>query len=121
MQKGKKKREVVLEKDLHKNLVRLLRQKQKDQKFVFFHIKNDVGRRANGFYFDLKPLGVLRGVADFCFLLEKGKTVFLEIKTDKGKLSENQKDFMEDLQDLDHQMYVAYGWEDIIEKVNKIL
>ena len=122
MQKGKKgQTKVVLEKDLHKSLVRLLRQKQKDQKFVFFHIKNDVGRRANGFYFDLKPLGVLPGVADFCFLLGKGKTIFLEIKKEKGKLSENQKEFKKDLKDLEHQMFVAYGWEDILEKVTKIL
>ena len=121
MQKRKKgQTKVVLEKDLHKSLVRLLRQKQKEQKFVFFHIKNDVGRRSNGFYFDLKPLGVLPGVADFCILKER-ETIFFEIKTEKGRLSENQKIFLKNAQELGHKTYVAYGWDDILEKLEKII
>lgn len=119
MQKRQKKISLK-EKDLHKSLVKLLRHKQETQKFIFFHVKNDVGRRANGFFYDLKPMGVLPGVADFC-ILKEGETVFLEIKTEKGKLSENQKLFIENAQALGHKTYVAYGWDDILEKIEEIV
>lgn len=119
MQKRQKKVSLK-EKDLHKSLVKLLRHKQETQKFIFFHVKNDVGRRANGFFYDLKPMGVLPGVADFC-ILKEGETIFFEIKTEKGKLSDNQKTFLKNVQELGHRTYVAYGWEDILEKVEKIL
>jgi hypothetical protein len=112
--------QTVKEKDLHKQLVKLLRHKQTTQNFLFFHVKNDVGRRANGFFYDLKPMGVLPGVADFC-ILKEGETIFFEIKTSKGKLSDNQKIFLKNVQELGHKTYVAYGWDDILEKVKKIL
>ena len=109
------------EKDLHKALVKLLRLYQNSHNFVFFHVKNDVGARRGNFFYDLKPMGVLSGVADFCFLKENGETVFLEIKTKKGRLSDNQKKFFSDIASLGHTAYVAYGWEDILETVDKII
>ena len=108
------------EKQLHKRLVKLLRLYQKAHRFVFFHIKNDVGGRRGNFFYDLKPMGVLPGVADFC-LLGKGKVFFLEIKAEKGRLNENQKDFLEQVKTLGHTAEVAYGWDDIVAKVNKII
>ena len=120
MRKRQKKVSSVKEKDLHKSLVKLLRHKQETQNFIFFHVKNDVGRRANGFFYDLKPMGVLPGVADFC-ILKEGETIFFEIKTEKGRLSDNQKIFLKNVQELGHRTYVAYGWDDILEKVEKIL
>ena len=108
------------ERDLHKALVQLLRLYQKTHNFIFFHIKNDVGARRGNFFYDLKPMGVLPGVADFCFI-KKDSIAFLEIKTLKGKLSENQKDFIEKVQSLGHEAVVGYGWNDILEKVNKII
>jgi len=108
------------EKQLHKRLVKLLSIYQKTHRFVFFHIKNDVGRRNGKFFYDLKPMGVLPGVSDFCLLLD-GKTVFLEIKTEKGRLSENQKIFIKNAQSLGHDAQVAYGWDDILEKLDNII
>lgn len=111
---------VTHEKVLHKNLVKLLRLYQNSHDFLFFHIKNDVGSRRGRFFYDLKPMGVLPGVADFC-IVKKGEVVFLEIKTSKGNLSDNQKKFLKDVTALGHQAYVAYGWEDILSKVDEIL
>jgi len=110
----------VKEKDLHKGLVKLLRCYQNSHDFLFFHIKNDVGIRRGQFFYDLKPMGVLPGVADFCIIKPK-EVVFLEIKTQKGRLSEKQKKFLEDVSQLGHQAYVAYGWEDIVDKVERII
>lgn len=97
-----------------------MRNHQESHDFLFFHVKNDVGVRRGHFFYDLKPLGVLPGVADFC-IVKPGKVVFLEIKKKKGKLSENQKNFLNSVKNLGHEAYVAYGWEDILEKIYKIL
>ena len=112
--------DTTTEKALHKNLVKLLRLYQNSYDFLFFHIKNDVGSRRNGFFYDLKPLGVLPGVADFC-IMTPGKIDFLEIKTKKGKLSPNQKTFLENAKRLGHQATVAYGWDDILKKIDQII
>ena len=108
------------EKVLHKNLVKLLRIYQKSLDFVFFHIKNDVGRRAGNFFYDLKPMGVLPGTADFCILSKKG-VYFLEIKTLKGRLSDEQKRFLLEVNRLGYCGLVAFGWADILGKVENIL
>ena len=108
------------EKTLHTALVKLLRLYQNSHDFLFFHVKNDVGARRGNFFFDLKHLGVLPGVADFC-IVKSGQMVFFEIKTKKGRLSPNQKIFLENVKRLGHQATVAYGWDDILEKVDKII
>ena len=108
------------EKDLHKNLVKLLRFYQNNHNFLFFHIKNDVGKRRNNFFYDLKSLGVLPGVSDFC-ILTPGKTTFFEIKTRKGRLSPKQNIFKANVERLGHEFVVAYGWEEILKKVNRII
>ena len=48
-------------------------------------------------------------------------SVFLEIKTEKGRLSENQKIFIKNAQSLGHDAQVAYGWDDILEKIDSII
>jgi len=108
------------EKVLHKRAVQLLRLYQNSHDFLFFHVKNDVGARRDRFFYDLKPMGVLPGVADFCIVKEH-EVVFLEIKTLKGLLSDNQKRFLGNVSRLGHRSYVAYGWEDIVEKVERII
>ncbi len=111
---------MLKEKDLHKNLVKLLRLYQNSHDFLFFHIKNDVGARRGNFFYDLKPMGVLPGVADFC-IIKKDGIYFLEIKTEKGKLSENQQRFLNEVKRMGHQAMVAYGWDDISEKAKNIV
>ena len=110
-----------LERDLHKNLVKYLKAIQAKKNFMFFHVKNDVGNRKHKFFFDLKPLGILPGVCDFVFLKMDGKCAFLEIKTTKGRLSENQKDFIKKARALGHTVDVAFGWNDILETTQKII
>lgn len=79
-----------------------------------------MGVRRGNFFFDLKHLGVLPGVADFC-IIKQGEVNFLEIKTKRGKLSKNQKKFQEDVTTLGHKSYVAYGWDDILKKIDTLL
>ena len=105
------------ERDLHKRLVKLLKERQAHDDFLFFHVKNDVGASRGQRFYDPRPLGVLAGVADFC-ILAKGKTYFLEIKSDKGRLSNEQKTFLVDVNRLGHSGLVGFGWDDIMDKLS---
>ena len=108
------------EKDLHKRLVKLLKERQDHYDFLFFHVKNDVGASRGQRFYDPRPLGVLAGVADFCILNTRG-VYFLEIKTLKGRLSDEQKRFLVEVNLLGHCGLVAFGWSDILGKVENIL
>ena len=108
-----------MERNLHKSIVKLLRKKQSHNEFLFFHIKNDVGSSRNTRFYDPRPLGVLAGVADFC-ILRNGKTYFLEIKSDKGRLSKEQRKFLVDVNRLGHVGVVGFGWNDIMDKLDSI-
>ena len=108
-----------MERDLHKRLVKLLRQKQAHDEFLFFHVKNDVGSSRGARFYDPRPLGVLAGVADFC-ILRNGKTLFLEIKSDKGRLSKEQRKFLVEVNRLGHFGLVGFGWDDIMDKLNGV-
>lgn len=108
------------EKDLHKHIVKFLKTLQKMHNFIFFHVKNDVGRRENHFFFDLHSLGVLPGVSDFC-ILKPGETIFLEIKTKSGRLSKNQKNFLDQIKALGHKGFVSYGWKESHDTILTIL
>lgn len=108
----------VSERELHKMTVKMLKEKQKEHDFIFFHVKNDVGDKRTKFY-DPRPLGVLAGVADFC-ILKQGKTIFLEIKNEMGRLSDHQRDFLSKCNALGHDSFCAFGWADICDKLRSI-
>jgi len=108
-----------MERDLHKSLVKLLKQKQDHEEFLFFHIKNDIGSSRGHCFYDPRSLGVLAGVADFC-ILRNGKAYFLEIKSDKGHLSKEQRKFLVEVNRLGHVGVVGFGWRDIIDKLESI-
>lgn len=105
---------------MHKDLVKLLRYYQQSHDFLFFHIKNDVGCSDKRRFYDPRPLGVLAGASDFCILI-KGRTYFLEIKTLKGRLSDEQRQFLVNVNRLGQVGLVAFGWSDILAKVEKII
>ena len=107
------------ERVLHKRLVKILQDKSASDEFLFFHIKNDVGASRGSRFYDPRPLGVLSGVADFC-ILRNGKTYFLEIKADKGRLSKEQRKFLVNVNRLGHVGLVGIGWNDIIDKLEGI-
>ena len=105
---------------MHKDLVKLLRYYQQSHDFLFFHIKNDVGCADKRRFYDPRPLGVLKGAADFCILNKRG-ICFLEIKTLKGRLSDEQRQFLVDVNRLGQVGLVAFGWSDILAKVDSIV
>ena len=66
----------------------------------------------------LKKEGVLAGVPDLHILLDNGKSFFLEIKTEKGKLNKNQKSTISEIEKRGYAVLVCYGIDDIIKQVN---
>ena len=64
-------------------------------------------------------MGVLPGVADFC-IVKPGKVVFRD-QEKRGNYLKTRKNFLNSIKNLGHEAYVAYGWEDILEKIYKIL
>ena len=108
-----------MERDLHKSLVKFLREKQAHDEFLFFHVKNDIGSSRGVRFYDPRPLGVLAGVADFC-ILRNGRAFFLEIKSDKGRLSKEQRKFLVEVNRLGHVGIVGFGWNDIMDKLEGV-
>lgn len=63
---------------------------------------------------NLKKEGVLAGVADLQVLLNNGKSLFLEVKTEKGKQQQTQKSFEDKCKELGHNYHVVRSVEDVI-------
>lgn len=77
-------------------------------KFVFFHIPNEISANNNPIFgAKLKRMGKLAGVPDYCFLWNKS-VGFIEFKAKKGVLSDAQKSFKDDMEDLNIKFAVAY-------------
>lgn len=63
--------------------------------FIWFHVPNE-GKRTKAYGAKLKRMGMRAGVPDIVMVFKKGKTVFVELKTAKGKLSKGQNQFKKD-------------------------
>ena len=64
-------------------------------------------------------MGQKAGVTDLVVMLNKGITLFIELKTDTGKLSEDQKLFGSELTKRGHIAYVCRSLDEFIEIVDK--
>jgi len=82
---------------------------------IIFAIPNG-GVRDIGTALKLKKEGALSGVSDLCILIPQNKTVFLEMKTETGKLSKSQKEFFKNLDLLGFDYFVGYGAKDASAK-----
>ena len=66
----------------------------------------------------LKDEGVLAGSCDILVLMPKGKSLFIEFKKQVGgTISKEQKKFMKELERLEFDYFVAYGFRDGVEKL----
>ena len=62
----------------------------------------------------LKEEGLLAGVADLFLMIPKNNKhgMFIEMKAKKGKLQENQKDFLKIAQSMGYETKVCFGFND---------
>ena len=61
---------------------------------------------------DTSSLGSYKGIADL-YALKDGRHVWIEVKTDRGRQSEHQRQFEQDIRDHGGRYIVARGIEDI--------
>lgn len=66
-----------------------------------------------------RRMGQLKGVTDLIVLLQDGITLYIELKTKTGKLSEDQKKFGSEATKRGHFAYVARSLDDFIEIIEK--
>jgi len=61
------------------------------------------------------------GSSDFLVYLPKGETLHLEVKTSKGRQTDNQKKYQKDVEALGHEYYIARSPDNAIEKIKEKL
>jgi len=71
----------------------------------------------------LKAEGVIAGVSDLFLMVPRGTYhgCFIEMKTLKGKLSANQKEFIKIAKNMGYETIVGYGYEDARDKIKKYM
>lgn len=87
-----------------------------------FHIPNG-GFRSKRTAIRMKAMGVLRGVSDYLLPISRGKYhgLFVELKTDKGKLSDEQFAFLDKMNKEGYLGLVAKGWEEASKMIMNYL
>jgi len=79
----------VKESDIQEQICDYLDEKKKTYLFRYFHVPNG-GKHKVWYLHKLVRMGMKSGVPDLVLEFPDGKMVYLEIKTDKGRLSEKQ-------------------------------
>ena len=99
----------LLDKHLQTSMMQLI---DHTPNFYGFHIPNG-GSRHLYEAMNLKRQGVKAGVADIVLLCQNGVTVFLEVKTSKGKLSIHQENFKIICEKLNFNYHAVRSLEDV--------
>ena len=81
------------ESDIQIEVVDWFKSKQSEYRFRIFSVPNE-GQRKVWFLNKLVRMGLKSGVPDLILEFPKGRMVYLEIKTEKGKLSETQQNWL---------------------------
>jgi hypothetical protein len=80
---------------------------------VFFHPANG-GKRDKREAALMKAMGVLAGASDLIFVLPEGRFGAIELKADKGRLSEEQEAFLARLEALGAPCGVARSLDEVL-------
>lgn len=94
-------------------------QKYPELKWLY-HIPNG-GKRYKTEAIKLKQMGVKAGVSDLCLPYPKGIYcgLYIEMKYDKGRLQDTQKEFLHDMAEAGHYVAICYTAQDAIEVIQK--
>ena len=64
-----------------------------------------------------RTMGVKKGVPDWMYLKPDGKIIWIELKTETGKLSSEQKDFQELCGMMGHAYYICKTLKDFFDLI----
>ena len=96
------------ESDIQIEVVEWLKEQQKHYRFRFFYCVNE-GKRKVWYLHKLVRMGLKSGVPDLILEFPEGRMVYLEIKAEKGKLSETQQNWLKVSKVFHTPHYVLYG------------
>lgn len=94
---------IIPERLIHQQIVRYLRQ----FKHNFFHIQNERVNLTKIQQINRYNMGVVAGCPDICVILDKGKTLWIEVKSTNGRIQDSQKQFHQMLKNLGHHVIIA--------------
>lgn len=94
-------------------LMDYIRRQYPVERKYWFHVPNG-GHRHRVTAALFKRLGVMPGVSDYHCMLPSGAwpSLWLEIKTDTGRPSDEQLEFLASARYAGHFAVVAYGWDE---------
>lgn len=103
-------------------LINWFRMQHKSIKYALFAIPNG-GLRNIRVAIKLKQEGVLAGVSDLFLMVSRGTYhgCFIEMKTEKGKLSDKQKVFLSSAENYGYYTIIGYGFQDAKNKLQEYL
>jgi hypothetical protein len=84
---------------------------------VFAFAIPNAGKRSGRAGAMMKREGMMRGVADICVMLPEGRTGWLEMKAEGGRLSDWQLGFAARCQRLGHWHHVSFTLADAIARL----
>lgn len=82
-----------------------------------FHVNNKAKNKIEGN--QMKAKGVVAGVSDFIYLAKNGKVLFIELKTDEGKQSKEQKEFEQIAKDRGHLYFVVRSVKEFFDLIQE--
>ena len=106
-------------------IVELLSTLARQNNFIYFSVPNEAALKTAGLaripkkaqyaiMMILKKMGLLPGISDLCIVKEGGKFYGMEVKTEKGKLSEGQKIFKAKCFELNIPYTVVRSVDDVM-------
>ena len=118
MEKAKKPRKVQghQESDIQISCVKWFRLQY--PRYIIFAVPNGGTRKKVEMVFMLQE-GILPGVADLIICGDRGKILFVEMKTKTGRQSPHQKDFEEKVTKLGFQYNICRSLEDFMHTVRE--
>ena len=97
---------------LQSALCRLLALYETQGRLMYYSVPN-AARRSKASAAHLKRTGMRAGVPDICLLFPRGRIVFVEVKTPKGRHSPSQREWQERANGLGHTVLTARSVDDI--------
>lgn len=79
---------------------------------TMYHIPNE-GKRSQRLGAELKSMGLRKGFPDVCLPVPRRESgaLYIELKASNGKVSEDQKLWLQRLNNAGNCSVVCYGWE----------
>lgn len=114
-----------LESDLCEAFVRMFEYLQKCNQFrkrmYLIHIANEQGRNKINYTKKLKRMGLKKGVADYCIMIEGGRVAFIEFKRhSKSDVSDAQRNFGDLCISFCTPYLLTWSVDDAIEWVRRL-